>query len=284
MMMSGQSAEQLRQHAQRAFEASDTLLRKAASKGGSSERFYRAANRYATTLRSLGGQALRRGGASGDDNNTGASTGLGGGAMSGADLTSVTLINHGVKEAIDSLQLKQMVRSMGEEGEAARALLDHARQMDSESQQAIQGLSNGVAGRSGASGSGTSGAGVGASGTTNAGSSDTGTSRGQQRETATSGREPGASSSPSAGTSGSETSGAGRSGGTGAGAAGAGASGSGGGQEGVAQMLAQQAQEVLQAIRELGGSSGEGSRSGRGASGSGREGAGAGNQEGRSQP
>jgi len=265
MMMSGQSAEQLRQHARSAFEASETLLRQAANGGGSTDRFYRAANRYASTLRSLGGLASSRGGTSGDNTGAAGSSGPGGGARSRADLASVAVINHGVKEALDSLQIKQMVRTMGGEGDAARVLRDHARQMDSESLQAIEGFSRGGGGRSG--GSGTGAAGAGGTGTTGAGTSDA----------ATSGR----------GTPGAATSGSGRSGDTAT--TGVATSGAGGGdQGGNIESLAQQAQEVLEAIRELDRSTGEKSGDGHGGSGSGsgsgsrRDGAGTGNQEGRS--
>lgn len=273
MMMPGQSAEQLREHARRAFEASDKLLRQAAGTGGSTDRFYRASNRYATTLRSLGGQASARGGSGGDA----ATSGMGAVAMSGADLTSVTLINHGVKEALDSYQIKQMVRHMGDQGEAARTLMDHARQMDSESQQAIQALAgagaDGGTGRPGV-GAGATG-GVGGAGTTGTsglggglggGTGTTGspaeadTRRAQELSTATYGRAP---SGPG--------SGIGASGAGAGGVAGAGAIG-GGGQGGVVSSLVQQAQEVLQAIRELDGSSGERSGSGRGTPGSGAAG------------
>jgi len=130
--MRGQSSAHLQQHARSAFHASEMLLRQAENAGGGTERFYRAANRYATTLRALGGSLSGAG--------TPATTGAGGDFMNGFDLTTVSLINHGVKEALDSLQLKQMVRMMGGETEAGRALMDHARQMDAESRQAIDAL------------------------------------------------------------------------------------------------------------------------------------------------
>jgi hypothetical protein len=111
------------------------LLRQAQNGGPATERFYRAANRYATTLRTLGGVPAVRAG-------TGVALPPGTGAqfMSGVDLASVSLINHGVKDALDSLQLKQRVRMMGGDTAADRALMDHARQMDAESRQAIDTL------------------------------------------------------------------------------------------------------------------------------------------------
>ena len=218
-MMSGQSATQLQQHAQRAFQASDQLLRRSAEGGGSNEKFYQAATRYASTLKSLGGQSSGRGDAAGAGAGTsgGSRSGLGasatgasgtstpgtgtsgsslggssgamsagGGMIGGTDLTSVALINHGVKEALDSMQIKQMVRMMGSsDSPAAQQLLSHAREMDTDSREAIQAF-GGSGGASGASGTGHA---------------------------------------------------------------------SGGGQSGMVQTLAQQANDVIQAIQELGGES-----------------------------
>jgi len=262
MMMGGQSSEHLQQHARNAFEASERLLSQAANGGGGTERFYRAASRYATTLRTLGGASSGRGGAGGGVSAT-TTSGTGGDLLSGIDLTSVTLINHGVKEALDSLQLKQMVRMLGSETAAGRALMDHARQMDAESRQAIDALALGDgSNRSDAIGSGRQGsnppdAGVTGPGTTGAG------------RPINSGLGGGASITP--GGAAATT----LSGGTAGGALGAGA---GGGRGAAVQLLVQQSREVLQAIRELDGDSGEGG-AGRGDSGSGRDAPGAGNQE-----
>jgi len=228
-MMSGQSATQLQQHAQRAFQASDQLLRRSAEGGGSNEKFYQAATRYASTLKSLSGQSSGRGDAAGAGAGTsgGSRSGLGasatgasgtstsgtvasgtstpgtgtsgsslggssgamsagGGMIGGTDLTSVALINHGVKEALDSMQIKQMVRMMGSsDSPAAQQLLSHAREMDTDSREALQAF-GGSGGASGASGTGHA---------------------------------------------------------------------SGGGQSGMVQTLAQQANDVIQAIQELGGES-----------------------------
>jgi len=116
----------LRQDARRAFDASDRLFRAAAVDGASS-RFYRAANRYVTTLRLLGGPASNPDGNGADSS-----------PLSAADLAALTVVNHGVKEALDAFQLRQMVRDQGSSGsEASRALLDHARRMEAESQMAI---------------------------------------------------------------------------------------------------------------------------------------------------
>jgi len=60
--------------------------------------------------------------------------------MNGIDRSSVSLVNHGVKQALDSFQLKQMIRTIGTDTAAGRALMDHARQMDAESGQAIDSV------------------------------------------------------------------------------------------------------------------------------------------------
>jgi len=261
MAMGGQSAEQLQQHARNAFEASEKLLGQAANGGGESERFYRAANRYATTLRTLGGASAGRGGAGGGVSAT-TTSGTGADTMSGVDLTSVTLINHGVKEALDSLQLKQMVRMMGRETAAGRALMDHARQMDAESRQAIDALAMGDgSNRPDAIGSGgrSSTSDAGATGATGAGTAGVG-------RTGDTGPGAGASITPG----GAATAGGASGLGSGAGA--------GGGRGAAVQQLVQQSREVLQAIRELDGDSGE-RGAGREGSGSGRNASGAGNTQ-----
>jgi len=225
MTMGGQSSEQLQQHARNAFQASEMLLRQAENAGGATDRFYRAANRYATTLRTLGGALAARDG-SGAGAGVPATTGAGAGGdfMNSMDLTPFVLINHGVKEALDALQLKQMVRMMGGESAGARALMDHASQMDAASRQAIDALAMGD---------------------------------GSLRPDAT----------------GAGAAGAVRPGSTGPGG---GMSGAVGGRGAALQMLVQQSREVLQAIRELDGNSGEGG-AGRAGSGSGRDASGAGN-------
>jgi len=260
MMMGGQSSQQLQQHARNAFDASEKLLRQAESAGGANGRFYRAANRYATTLRTLGGASSGRGSAGGGAAAGAAgASGTNGDSMGGVDLTSVTLINHGVKEALDSLQLKQMVRMMGAETDAGRALMEHAQQMDSESRQAIESLAMGDGSdRPDATGSGRQGG----------NRSDAGAAR------------PGATGAGRAGA------GAGLSDGTTTNPGGAGAAGdradAAGGRGGVMSLLVQQSREVLQAIRELDGDAGQGGgeRSGRGA---GRDASGTGNQGDRSR-
>ena len=288
-MMQGQSAQQLQQHAQRAFQASETLLRQASQGNESSNRFYTAANRYATTLRAIGGTMSGRSGAgsggsggsgggagtgagatgagtsgSGTEGTSGsggssATAGSGGGSMMGTDQASVALINHAVKEALDSMQLKQMIRTSGsQDSTAARVLLAHAREMDSESRQALQMF--------GVSGPGCRWFGAG-------GVQWFGCRRTRCRWFGAGGR----CWAPAAGR---RRSGAG---GQGAGGSGAGgrapvvgaaarcragaASGASVGQGGTIQMLAQQAHEVVQAIQEISGGD---------AQGSGREGAGSG--------
>ncbi|WP_422930028.1 hypothetical protein [Singulisphaera sp. PoT] len=123
------SPNEIRQHARNAFAASDRLLRQAAD-DPSVERFYRAANRYIATLKTLSEPAFRAG-ESGDVVPT---------APNPADIISIGLINHGVKEALDALALKQLVLLMKADTPEGRTLLDHAQKMDAESRQAIDSV------------------------------------------------------------------------------------------------------------------------------------------------
>jgi hypothetical protein len=127
------SAAQLRQHARQAFEASDKLFREAgrdvAAKGvapvqpgqgnrnneltGSPiDRFYTAANEYASTLRRVGDQ--------------------------GGDMASVALINHALHEVLDAHHLRHATSSAGMDSTAGRMLLEHARQMDHEGRRVLE--------------------------------------------------------------------------------------------------------------------------------------------------
>jgi hypothetical protein len=66
----------------------------------------------------------------------------------GAKPLSIVVLNHAVQEALDSLQLKQLVRLMGSsETPAGRALLDHAREMETESLTTVEAMLS--AGKSG---------------------------------------------------------------------------------------------------------------------------------------
>ncbi|MFO0951701.1 MAG: hypothetical protein U0835_11250 [Isosphaeraceae bacterium] len=60
--------------------------------------------------------------------------------MNGSDRATLALINHAVKEASDSLQIKQLVRLSAGDSTASRALMDHARKMDAGSRQTIESL------------------------------------------------------------------------------------------------------------------------------------------------
>jgi hypothetical protein len=155
MMDQGLSARQLLDHSRRAWEASDRLLRQAADQGGSTEqRFHKATLLYVMTLRAVGSPATYAAGGSGRNAGSAVGTGAapagrGGGVLGGSDVSTVALINHAVKEALDSVQLRRMVHRMGSsESPAARALLAHAQEMDRESQQALRGLlGSGAVGR-----------------------------------------------------------------------------------------------------------------------------------------
>jgi len=62
------------------------------------------------------------------------------------ELASIALVNHGVKEAIGSLKIKQVARSMGSSGgPVGQKLVSHARRMDEESRSVIQSINAGAA-------------------------------------------------------------------------------------------------------------------------------------------
>jgi hypothetical protein len=66
----------------------------------------------------------------------------------GARPLSIVVLNHAVKEALDSMQLRKMVRLMGSsDSPAGRALLAHAREMETASLTAVEGVL--AAGKSG---------------------------------------------------------------------------------------------------------------------------------------
>jgi hypothetical protein len=110
---------ELHRRAMRAFDASDRLIREAAQAGneGPASRFQVAAVRYANTLRLLSEQDDRIG------------------------TTPVLVLNHGVKDVLDSMELTQMARLMGSsDSPGGRALLAHAREMASEGLRAVDGV------------------------------------------------------------------------------------------------------------------------------------------------
>jgi hypothetical protein len=112
------SAMELHRRAMRAFDASDRLIREAAQGGneGPASRFQVAAVRYANTLRLLAEQDDRIG------------------------TTPVLVLNHGVKDVLDSMELTQLVRLMGSSDAGGRALLAHAREMEAEGLRAVDGV------------------------------------------------------------------------------------------------------------------------------------------------
>ena len=127
-MAVGQSAALLQQQARRSFEAGERLLGQVSLGGAPDQKLVQAANRYAATLRSLGGRPVA------------------GGMVNGVDLASISAINHGVKEAIGSIKIKQLVRMTGSSNTpAAQQLLAHAQEMDADSRTTLQSFIGGVA-------------------------------------------------------------------------------------------------------------------------------------------
>jgi len=113
-------AMELHRHAMRAFDESDRLLKEASQAGseGRAARFQVAAIQYAATLRLLSKQQNDRLGT-----------------------TPVLVLNHAVKEALTAMELRQLVRAMGSaDSPAGRALLSHARDMETRGLEAVEGV------------------------------------------------------------------------------------------------------------------------------------------------
>jgi len=126
---------------QRTVETGDRLLKRAGGEAALDQRFLQAAKLYASTLRSLAGQPV--------DRVDGTGTIIGSGVpgtpapgsnlatatptvvLNGVDRASIALINHAVKEAIESMRIKQAVQLMASsDSPSAQLLLNHAREMD----------------------------------------------------------------------------------------------------------------------------------------------------------
>ncbi|MFO0890537.1 MAG: hypothetical protein U0790_15515 [Isosphaeraceae bacterium] len=141
---------QLQHHARRGFEDSDRLFQEAARRAGDGNspmgRYLQAAQNYARTLQTFSGyRGSRRGDAGGDEAGDRGAFGAGAsmaGMSSAADLQSVYLVNHAVKEVLDSCKIKMMCRMMGNAAEGTDILRQHAQQMHDEGMRAIQSLAS----------------------------------------------------------------------------------------------------------------------------------------------
>lgn len=279
-------ATQLQSHARRGFTDSERLFREAAQQSGDADpamgRYLQAAQNYARSLEAFAGFT------SAENGDAGGRGVAGGGMLGTSDMQSICLVNHAVKEVLDSCKLKAMCRMMGDGAQGADVLRQHAQQMRDDGMRSIQSLASMAdtgTGRGAAGGGGTTrtratndrGAGA-RSGESlldaaTAGAANRGANRGVERQAdsrPTGGSRPagagGGTTSSGAGTgvvgglsgagtgagaqgtvsatdSGSRTSGATRAGGIGAGVA--------GDRGRVMMMLAQQAQELVQAIDGL---------------------------------
>ena len=161
--MAGSSpASMLRQQAARSFQASNDLLGQANPAAGPDQNFSEAARIYAATLKSLGSQPASPTGAGRTGTAVPEVAGLPESRPVGApaastigatELASIALINHGVKDALGAMKIKQMARSMGSStSPAAQQLLAHARQMDDGSRSTIRSIVGGAAGTVGPGG------------------------------------------------------------------------------------------------------------------------------------
>lgn len=118
--------------------------------GSGVTRFHTAASQYARTLRSLGGEQAGQA-AAGSQDTAPANRTDGEAPMIGeGEQAAVCLVNHSVCEAMSAFKIRQMAYQHSGTNPAMSALLQHAREMDQESRQAIRQLagSNPVGGGS----------------------------------------------------------------------------------------------------------------------------------------
>jgi hypothetical protein len=161
--MIGYAQSQLQQHARRGFDDSERLFREAINHAGGgnslTSRFLTAAQDYARALESVAGW---RSGTRPAGSTTPAAGSAGGLTGNSIDPQTLCLVNHAVKEALDSWKLKSMCRSMDGNAEGTQVLRQHAQEMKTESQRLIDALasSSDVPGTHGQSGGASSGSGA----------------------------------------------------------------------------------------------------------------------------
>ena len=141
--MIGYASTQLREQAQRGFEDVDRLFREAANHAGGgnslTSRYLTAAANYARALESVAGW---RSGTQPAATTTGSAGSPGALATNSIDPQTLCLVNHAVKEALDSCKLQAMCRSMDGNAEGTRILRRHAQEMQTDSQRLIQALAS----------------------------------------------------------------------------------------------------------------------------------------------
>jgi hypothetical protein len=151
-----QLQHQVRRSFQESYElmkAGNRLLRggaEAREERASASRLYAAANLYANTLYSLGRQTFgwqagwdpadrSTPDRAGQDQEPG-TTHEGGPKLTTADLASITLINHSVKESLSAFEIKRSLHHRVAGDAAAKLLRDHAHAMAKESRQSVEQL------------------------------------------------------------------------------------------------------------------------------------------------
>jgi len=141
--MIGYASTQLREQARRGFEDVDRLFREAANHAGGgnslTSRYLTAAANYARALQSVAGW---RSGTQPAATTTGSAGSPGALASNSIDPQTLCLVNHAVKEALDSCKLKAMCRSMDGNAEGTQILRRHAQEMQTDSQRLIQALAS----------------------------------------------------------------------------------------------------------------------------------------------
>jgi hypothetical protein len=134
------SAIALEQHARDAFQASMHLLDsvqtdRTANAGPASadcEAFYKAAKRYCQAL-----ETCCRNASPNDPTGTAAKPAAGGASLDPAQLT---LMNHAIKEAVEGVGLRKMIRHHQDRSETATVLDEHAKHMLESSEEALHSV------------------------------------------------------------------------------------------------------------------------------------------------
>jgi hypothetical protein len=149
-----QPAGILELHARQAFEASNKLFATAEKEKGTAangagrqdnaksqacEEFCRAAREYSQALEGLCHQKGKEA-AQAENERPREGRAPAGAMLSEQDAAKVAVINHAVKEAVEGVGLKQMLRHHNDRDATAHSLMTHAEQMLASSRQAIQAI------------------------------------------------------------------------------------------------------------------------------------------------
>lgn len=145
---SSERVRDLQRDARQSFEGTNKLLADAYAivrddqANSMTRRYYDAAARYTKTLYGVIGEPLANPENFGADRDKNKEQGK---ALTAADIATVTLINHAVKNAIDAAHLRRMTAHAAD-STANERLRDHAKQMAARSQRCVEKLAGNAEG------------------------------------------------------------------------------------------------------------------------------------------